>query len=326
MRLLQPEMAVWLLAVAPVVLGWTIRHVYHWRSRRRWRVTGAGHRPTGLIRAATTLGLATLSVVFLTGALTRPQLPVERITPTFEKQDLVLILDQSVSMRARDIPPSRFARAVSEIETFLDRKPATLDRIALVGFAGTAVVLSYPTSDLDSLFFYLDWVRDDPTALYGTNMSLALETALSVAEREKSRLAPLFVLVSDGDDHGAGLDAAVASVRRAGIRLYTVGIGTAADVPIPVRNEAGREELLRDDDGSVMRTRFQEGTLRRIATMTGGQYFRSAAGGELLRALDHILDEERRAIGATSRIEYHDLYAFLLAAAAASLLGLVILW
>ena len=326
MRLLQPELTGWLLVGVPVIFGWGLRHAYRRRSRRQRRAAGYGHRPTGFWRAVATLAMATASVVCLVGALIRPQVPIERFTPTYEKQDLVLILDQSVSMRARDVRPSRFAHAIGEIEAFLERKPATLDRIALVGFAGTAVVLSYPTADLGSVFFYLDWVRDDPRLLYGTNLTLALETALGIAERETTRLAPLFVLLSDGDDRGPGLAAAVASVRQAGIRIYTVGIGTSADVAIPVRNADGQEELLRDDDGSVIRTRFQEGTLRQVATATGGQYFRSAGGGDLLRALDDILDEERRAIGTSSRIEYRDLHAWLLAAAAASLLALVTLW
>lgn len=326
MRLLRPDMAAWLLAVPIVVFCWSVRFAYKWRQRRAWPLRGGSQRRTRRIRDVATLVLATGSVVLLTAALTRPQIGWERLTPTFEKQDLVLILDRSVSMQARDIQPSRFARAVTEIERFLQRKPATLDRVALVGFAGTSVVLSYPTSDLESIFFYLSWVRDDPSALFGTDMSSALQTALGIAEREANRLPPVFVLISDGEDQGPALDQATVALRRAGIRLYTVGVGSSDAVTIPVRDERGKEELLRDDTGQVLRTRFEEGTLRRLATMTGGRFFRSISGGELSEALDTIISEERQQIGTISQMEYRDIYPMLLAAAAASLLGTVALW
>lgn len=327
MRLLQPEQAVWALVALIVVIGLSLRYGYKWAQRRRWRTRGPAERRSRWPRDVVTAGLAILTVLLLAAALTRPQQPSERVTPTYEKQDLVILLDRSVSMRARDIQPSRFGRAVDEIQAFLQRKPPTLDRIALVGFAGTSVVLSYPTSDLGSLFFYLQWVRDDPSVLFGTDMGAALETALTLAKRDGTqRLPPIFVLISDGDDQGTTLVRSAAALRSAGIRLYTVGVGSDDSVTIPVLDELGREELLRDDDGQVMRTRFAEGTMRRLAAMTGGQYFRSTGGGELLAALRTILDEERRVVGTVSRVEYADLYRLLLASAGVSLLLLVCLW
>lgn len=327
MRLLQPEMAAWLLVLPVASIAWGLRYSQRWRHRRRWPLTGRGQRRTRRLRDLATLGFALVSLCLLAFALMRPQIRAERVTPTFEKQDMVLILDRSVSMRARDVHPSRSARAVAEIEGFLARKPPTLDRIALVGFAATSVVLSYPTSDLDSLFFYLEWVRDDPSALYGTDMTAALETALSVVNRERTAAPPpVFVLISDGEDQGGGLERTASAVRRAGIRLYTVGIGSADAVAIPIQDETGREALLEDENGQVMRTRFREGTLRQLAALTGGQYFRSASGGELSSALDRILSSERRQTGTVSKVEYVDIHLWLLAAAAAGVIGLVTTW
>ena len=327
MRLLQPDQIVWALATLGVGLAWVIRLSYKSRQRRRWPVRGGVQRRTGWWRDTASLALGCLAVILLAGALTRPQRPSERQTATYEKQDLVLILDRSVSMRARDIAPSRFVRAVDEIRAFLEHKPVTLDRIALVGFAGTSVILSYPTSDLGSLFFYLDWVREDPATLYGTDMGAAIETALALAEREgTTRLPPIFVLISDGEDQGTSLERAIAGVRRGGIRLYTVGIGSNDSVPIPVRDDNGREDLLRNDEGDIVRTRFEERTLRRLASVTGGQYFRSSGGGELSRALGTVLDQERRVTGSVAQVEHRDLYPWLLAAAAVTLLGLVAVW
>lgn len=255
----------------------------------------------------------------------RPQVRAERRTPTFEKRDIVIVLDRSVSMRARDIQPSRFARAVDEIQNFLRHKPDSLDRVALVGFAGTSIVLSYPTEDLESVFFYLDWVRDDPTPLFGTDIGVALETALAVSKREAQRVAPIFVVISDGDDQGDTMDRAAATIARAGIRIHTVGIGSEHAVPMPVPTEDGREEYLKDEQGRVLKTRFDERSLQLLAALTGGRYFRSVSGGELSKALEKIAAEASRQTGWTSSIEFRDLYLLFLAAAGVAMVGFVTL-
>jgi Ca-activated chloride channel homolog len=327
-RILRPDMAAWLLAIPVVIACWILHYQYKWRQRRR-AISGAlrrgaapaasegsrRSRRTTAIRDFAVLGLSVLTVGLLTTAMMRPQVRWERRTPTFERRDLVLILDRSVSMRARDVAPSRFARAVEEIQTFLRRKPDAIDRVALVGFAAASVVLSYPTDDLGSLFFYLDWVRDDPTPLFGTDIGAALTSALSVVRRDPQRLLPLFVLISDGDDEGEELVRAIGEVKRAGIRVNCVGVGASDDVPLPVPAGGGREEFMRDQSGRVLTTRFDEATLQRIASATGGRYFRSVTGGELTSALDSIALEERRQVGSTTSVDYRDLYLVLLAAA-----------
>jgi Ca-activated chloride channel family protein len=322
MRFLQPEMAAWLLATPVVGLCWTVHFAYKRRQQRRALANipadrlGRSRRTTAW-QDVVTLGLALLTVVCLAGAMMRPQIQWERRTPTFERQDLVLILDRSVSMRAQDVLPSRFERAVEEIQLFLRRKPNVIDRVALIGFAAASVVLSYPTDDLGSLFFYLDWVRGDPTPLYGTDIGGALGSAMAVVQRDPQRIRPVFVVVSDGDDHGRQLPGAIKAVATAGIRVHCIGIGSASDVPIPLQVVNGRQQFLRDGFGRVQTTRFAESTLRGLAAATGGRYYRSVTGGELRTALDSIAMEERRQIGTTTRTEYRDLYALLLTVAVA---------
>ena len=330
MRFLRPEMAVWLLATPVVVACWILHFQYKRRQHRRATagipVSRLRHsRRTSAWRDIATLGLALVTVALLASAMMRPQIRWERQTPTFERQDLVLILDRSVSMRAQDVLPSRFARAVEEIQLFLRRKPDVIDRVALIGFAAASVVLSYPTDDLGSLFFYLDWVRDDPTPLFGTDIGGALGSALTVVQRDPQRVRPVFVVISDGDDQGRELPRATRALASAGIRVNCIGIGSANDVPIPLRVDNGREDFLRDDSGRVLTTRFDESTLRGLAAATGGKYYRSVTGGELRAALDSIAVEARRQIGSTTNIEYRDLYPTLLAAAVALGMWLVAL-
>lgn len=327
MRLLRPEMAAWLFAVPVVAACWFVHYHYKWRHRGRVEIAphvAAMSRRSSSARDAAVLTLGVLTVLLLTGAMMRPQVLLALRSPEMERQDLILVLDRSVSMQARDIRPSRLGRAMDEIKSFLQRKPDSIDRVGLVGFAETSVALSYPTRDLDSIFFYLDWAREDPTPMYGTNIGGALTNALAVARRDPQQgVPPLFVVISDGEDDGDELDRAVATFRRENIRVHCIGIGSYESVPMPVTGADGREEFLADDEGRVLMTRFNEKTLQQLSGSTGGRYFRSVTGGELRFALDAAAVAERRQVGWTETREYRDIYLLLLAGAGISTLALV---
>lgn len=327
MRLLRPEMAVWLVVVPALAAGWSLHYLYKWRSRGRGAVAphvAALSRRSTAGQDATTLLLGLLTAVFLVGAMMRPQVMIERREPQLQRQDLIVVLDRSVSMNARDVRPSRLGRALDEIKAFLQHKPEAIDRVGLVGFAATSIALSYPTRDLDSLFFYLEWARGDPTPMYGTNIGGALATALTAARRDADDTAvPLFVVISDGEDDGEELEHAIATFRRENLRVHSIGIGSHQPVPMPVAGDDG-EEFLADEAGQVLMTQFNESTLRRVAAATGGRYFRSVTGGELRGALEAAAVAERQQIGWTTTRQYRDLYLALLAGAGICSVGLMV--
>jgi Ca-activated chloride channel homolog len=325
MRLLSPAMGLWLLALPFALLFWW-RHLAY-RRRAQVVIRGAARmsRRSGPRRDVAVMCLAALSLVLLVGAMTRPQFRREARLPVFAKRDLVLLLDRSISMAARDIRPSRFSRAIAELRNFLAKKPEGIDRVALVAFAGTSVVLSYPTNDVASLDFYLEWLRDDHTPLFGTDISGALVSAMTVIKRDPQAVPPVIVVVSDGDDDTARVETAAAAVTRAGVRIHAIGIGSERSVPMPVATTGGSEEFLRDDDGQLLLTKFDERTLQHLAALTGGQYFRSTTGGELAAALDRIASVERPQVAWRTTVDYRDVYRILLAAATAAAVACVVL-
>ena len=321
MRLLRPDLINWSLAVPVLVAFWAIGVAYARAMRRRSpvapRFAPLSRRSTPT-RAAAILVCGVAAAAGLVFAVVRPQALLAARTPEYERQDVVFLLDRSASMRAHDVEPSRSRRATAELRNFLRSKPDTIDRIGLVGFADAAVVLSYLTSDIDSLAFYLDWIDEDPTTLLGTNLGAALRSARDVAQKDDRPTRKLFVLISDGEDYGAELDAALAAFREEDRRVHTIGIGSDRDMPIPLPQPGGREVFLRDDAGRAVTTKFDESTLRRIAVTTGGRYLRSTTGGELARAIDEIVEGERKVIGFRTSTEYRDLYPAGLAVAAAA--------
>ena len=311
MRALRPEFIDWSLALPVLTALWALGLAYGRAVRRRAPIAArfaALSRRSTIGRAAAVLACSLAAAAGLVFALVRPQALLAARLPEYERQDVVFVLDRSASMRAHDIAPSRFLRATAEIRNFLRNKPDTIDRVGLVGFADASVVLSYLTADVDSVMFYLDWIDEDPTALLGTNIGAALRSAREVAQKDDRQTPKFFILISDGEDYGVELDAPLGTFRDERRRVHCIGIGSENEVPVPLRQQDGRDELLRDDAGRVVTTTFAEATLRTIAAATGGRYVRSTTGGELSRAIDEIVRGERKIVGWRTSTEYRDLY------------------
>jgi Ca-activated chloride channel family protein len=327
-RVLHPEQAVWLLIVPAIWSVWFLHASYRERARRRADIRGVLRRlsrATGWGRELMVVTLTSVAAAALVAAIVRPQIFQERRLPEYERQDLVLLLDRSVSMRAEDVRPSRFSRAIEEIQNFLQHKPDTIERVGLVGFAGSSVILSYLTPDVESLLFYLEWIEEQPEPLYGTDIGAALNSGLELVKKAGGRNKKLFLMVSDGEDTGGQLAPALALTQRADIRVYSIGIGGDRDATIPVLDENGRRTFLRDEDGRIVRTRFSEVTLTNIAQVTGARYFRSKTGRELAAAIDEIVRQERKVVGWTQTAAFFDLYPYALLTAAIAFAGLLLI-
>ncbi len=321
MRFLRLDFAAWWEILPVLVACWALRVTYVRRVRRGQtpplRLARLSRR-SGWAREASVLGASIVAAGALVFALVRPQALLAQRTPELERQDLILMLDRSASMRAHDIQPSRFSRATLEIRNFLQHKPDGVDRVGLVGFADASLILSYLTKDVDNIAFYLDWIDHDPQTLLGTDIGAALKSALDVARKDDRPTHKIFLLVSDGEDYGEELNRQLGIYRSAGYHVNCIGIGSDQEVPVPVLDPTGRETPLRDESGRIVKTKFEESTLRQIAAATGGRYARSTTGGELVTAIDDVVKGERRVLGWRTSTEYRDLYPAGLAVAAAA--------
>ena len=324
MRFLQPDAALWLLALPLLVWAWAL----HVRARRRFRQAVVPPHLSRVSRLTTwrrdwaTVAIASVALSAVVVALMHPQILLDSQTPEYAREDLVIILDHSASMGARDVPPSRFARAVQELKTFLAKRPEIIDRVGLVEFAGTSIVLSHLTRDVDSLSFYLDWIGETPEVRFGTDLGAALAAAREIVRKDDRRTTKVFLIISDGADQGTQLAKELAAVRDERTRVYAIGIGADAEAVIPVVNADGVETLLEDDQGRVLTAGFDESTLRDIAFQTGGRYLRSTTGADVTEALRDLVERERPLLAMATTTEYRDVYreSLMVAAVAAALL------
>jgi Ca-activated chloride channel homolog len=258
----------------------------------------------------------TLILLALVFALAQPQIQRERVEEERAGIDAVILLDLSFSMLAEDIVPSRLKKAKEVIRDFIIRKRQE-DRIALVSFAETSLILSYLTRDPENLLFYLDYLEPH----YGTNIGRAIKSGLRVFEREDEMRSQenqttedlstnrIIVLLSDGEDHGEELEEAVEASATADIKIYCIGIGSRRSVPIPTGlKESGMRSYLQNEDGSQVFTQFSESTLRDIAKRTSARFYRSFIGYEMARAFESIILKEREIKNFRIVTHYQDIY------------------
>ncbi len=209
--------------------------------------------------------------------------------------DVVVALDASKSMLARDVAPDRLERAKLELMTLLDELKG--DRVGIVVFAGDAFIQCPLTSDYAAAKMFLRAVDPDQMQQGGTNLGAALLLSKQVLESAQRGAADrVVVLLSDGEDLGGEATDAAEALKDAGIRVLAVGIGSEQGEPIPLVSKRG--EILgykKDERGETVLTRLDRAGLTRIAEATDGEFFyqpRAVAMGEVVKRIDQLQKSE----------------------------------
>jgi Ca-activated chloride channel family protein len=224
-----------------------------------------------------------------------------------EGMDVIVALDLSLSMDAADISPSRLERSKYEVKRLISQLQG--DRIGLVGFAGVAHLQCPITSDYRSASMLLEMMDTGLLPVQGTAFSEAIYTAVN-AFPDEDQAHRAIILISDGEDHEQQIESAAQKAAEMGIVIYTLGVGTIKGAPIPVYDRQGNiEDYLRDSAGRVVTTTLQEHTLRQIAQITDGRYYRVGADRNPIESIyEHILHGERREYQTHEFARYTELY------------------
>ncbi len=221
--------------------------------------------------------LLVLALTALLIALARPQFGTHSRLVKQSGIDVVVALDTSKSMLARDVSSSgtgdRLKRAKMEVSGLIDRLQG--DRFGLVAFSGAAFVQCPLTSDYAAAKLFLRAVEAGSIPVGGTNFGEALSVSRQLFENARgASRSKVLILISDGEDHEGGYEKEVEQLRGQGVIIHTVGVGTQIGELIPEGKESGYLK----HEGKTIMTRLQEGALRSIAETTGGMYIYSAAG------------------------------------------------
>jgi Ca-activated chloride channel family protein len=320
----------WMLLALPAAM---FAYVFAQRRQQRGSVRYPG---LGLARISgeqrwrrhLPFALLALALAAMGAALARPT-AVIALPTMFDT--VLLAIDVSGSMRATDIEPNRLAAAQAAARTFVAGQPAHT-RIGLIAFGERAGVVQQPTHDRAEIRAALDRLHVKSGTAVGAGISVALATlfpdaqitpenprgavaAVPTGQKRDSNKAPgapgapgtvtsaAIILLTDGESTSGPdvIEAASAAAER-GVRVYTVGIGTAEGEVVTF-------------EGWRARVRLHEDTLRDIASLTGAEYFQAQSAGELTRIYKDL--------GARLVVEKKDTEITALFAAAAAVLAVL---
>lgn len=246
---------------------------------------------TGVRRSKAGGFLATLrwlGLAILIAALAQPRLTNSETTIKASGVDIVVALDLSGSMRAEDFElkgerVNRLTMAKSVLEEFIRNRPN--DRIGLVAFATEAYTAAPLTLDHDFLHYNLERlelgaIREQSTAI-GSALSTSINRLRDIESKSK-----IVVLMTDGQNNAGSVEPLVAADAGAalGVKVYTIGVGTHGEAPVPGYDMFGRRVYQRQ------RVDIDEATLKEIANKTGGRYYR-ADNAERFRSIYQEIDE-----------------------------------
>ena len=195
----------------------------------------------------------------------------------------MIALDVSNSMMAEDYSPNRLERAKLAISSLVDKLRD--DRIGLVVFAGTSFVQLPVTTDYTSAKMFLNSINTESVPIQGTALGEAITTCIRSFSTQSERSRAIIV-ITDGENHEDDPVAAAKQAAEMGIKVFTIGVGSAEGKPVPYKGE-----LLKDRDGNIVVSRLDEKVLRDIASAGNGAYVRA---GMSEFGLNPIVDDIRK--------------------------------
>jgi Ca-activated chloride channel family protein len=227
-------------------------------------------------------GLMLLGFCLAVTALAKPRLGYIYEDVKRKGLDLLLAVDTSRSMLSNDVAPTRLQRVKLATQDLLGELQG--DRVGLIAFAGRAFLQAPLTIDYEAA---VDAINDlDTTTIPegGTNISAAIE--LAVGTYGKSAIGNrALIIFTDGEELSGDAMKSAKAAADAGVRIFTVGIGTPEGSLIPVTGEGGGTAFVKDTNGQVVKSKLDEKRLKEIAETAGGFYIHLEGGQRSMKQL-----------------------------------------
>lgn len=316
MTLRNPEM-LWLLLILIPVIAW-----YVWKHRNANPAIGVSSLKAfaklplswKAMMMHVAFGLQCVALAAMIVALARPQTHNSRSNSRILGTDIVLAIDISGSMGAKDFSPNRFEAAKDVASKFVNNR--VNDNMGLVTFAGESLSLMPLTTDRPALINAIANIQmgdlNDGTAI-GDGLASSINRIASGTAKSKS-----IILLTDGTNNAGDVPPATAAqiARQKGIKVYTIGVGT--NQKIEITDPYGFSS-------TQMEAKIDEESLKSIAHITGGKYFRATDEKMLRRVFDEIDSLEKTAIDVDRFTQTEENFMpWLLAAALAYVLSLIL--
>ncbi|WP_159799211.1 VWA domain-containing protein [Flavobacterium sp. MK4S-17] len=296
----------WLFLLLPLAIGW-----YVWKRKQQTAtlkistLNGFKARPSVLSKLKPllfVLRLLALSAIIV--AMARPRtVDVNSKTKTTRGIDIVMAMDVSGSMLAKDLRPNRLEALKDVASEFVDNRPN--DRIGLVVYAGESYTKTPVTSDKALVKEAIKSVKYDDNVLKdGTGIGVGLATAINRLKESKAK-SRIIILLTDGVNNSGFIDPRMAAdiAKEYGIKVYTIGIGTNGNAESPYAKTPAGKFLYR-----MMPVEIDEGLMKEIAQKTDGKYFRATSNTRLKAIYEEINKLETTEIEEMKYYNYDEKY------------------
>ena len=307
----------WLLLVIPVLLLWYI--LKHKKQTAILEISTTSGLLKGnqfwTILKHSLVVLRALAITLIIVAMARPQtVDVSTKTKTTRGIDIVMAIDVSASMLAKDLKPNRLEALKKVASKFINRRPN--DRIGLVEYAGESYTRTPVTSDKGIILKSLRDIKYNTIITGGTAIGMGLATAVNRLKESKAK-SRIIILLTDGVNNSGFIDPKTASELAVeyGIKTYTIGLGSNGMALSPVAINNGKFQYSR------IQVEIDEKLLKEIASETGGKYFRATNNKKLEDIYDEIDKLEKTEIEEFKYYNYEEKFRPLVLLA----LGLLVL-
>jgi Ca-activated chloride channel family protein len=233
----------------------------------------------------TVMLLALTALIF---GLVNPKIGTKVETVKREGIDIVFAMDVSKSMLAEDVAPSRLEKSKQIVSQIINQLGS--DRIGIVAYAGSAFPVLPITTDYAVAKMFMQSMGPGLVSSQGTSLDEAIKLSGTYFD-DKSKTSKLLIMISDGEDHSEGAEAAAEEAKKMGIKIITIGLGTSKGGTIPLKKNGVVESYQRDNNGEVVITKLNEAGLTTIAKITGGGYVNGNNTKEVLEYIKNTLDK-----------------------------------
>lgn len=295
----------WLFSLLPVAIAW------YWYKRKEQAPTlkisslkGFQGKPSILAKLQPILFvMRLLALSSLIIAMARPRtVDISNKTKTTRGIDIVIAVDVSGSMLAKDLKPNRMEALKKVASNFVAERPN--DRIGLVVYAAEAYTKTPVTSDKAVIEDAIRSIRYDNTLQDGTGIGMGLTTAVNRLKDSKAK-SKVIILLTDGVNNAGFIEPETASdiAEQYGIKVYTIGIGTNGMAEFPYAIAPNGQFLFR-----MMQVEIDEKLMQNIARKTGGKYFRATSNSKLQQIYNEINKLETTEIEELRFYDYDEKY------------------
>jgi Ca-activated chloride channel family protein len=229
-------------------------------------------------------------ILALTGlifGLVNPKIGTKMETVKREGIDIVFAMDVSKSMLAEDVAPSRLEKSKQIVSQIINELGN--DRIGIVAYAGSAFPVLPITTDYSVAKMFLQSMNTEMVSSQGTSLDEAIKLSSTYFD-DKSKTSKLLILISDGEDHSEGAQAAAEEANKQGMRIITIGIGTEKGGTIPLKKNGVVASYQTDNNDEVVVTKLNRASLETIAKATKGGYVNGNNTKEVLAYIKGSLD------------------------------------